>query len=226
MLKRYEEIGSEADQLFYAANHALFYGLAWLLANFRSEGTENLPEKGRGIVLFNHLSGKDVILAPCAIPRFAVVIGRRKYVEHPILGPYFRKLGAIAVDVGKENAGREALRQSVETMKQPLNKEQLEIVFGSPNSRTPGQKPGRVNSGVLTAALETETDIYPGVVKGTDRLSDGLMVVKIAPSAGHPDSLKERREFGNYIHGIQTGMFDSIDHPYNYLPADTDKIRW
>ncbi len=192
------------------------------MARFRVEGAENLPDKGAGLVLFNHLAKSDVLFAPSAVPdRHTVVVGRRKFMEMFVIGAVFRRWGAVVVDVGKENPGREALSHAVDVMKSPLEDGRLELVFGSPNTRTPGYKPSRVNSGVLTAAVETETDIYPAVIKGTDRLfQDRLVVVKFAASAGHPDSLKERRAFGRHIQGIQTEMFDNIDHPHIYLAAD------
>lgn len=77
-----------------------------------------------------------------------------------------------------------------------------------------------MNSGIATAALETETDVYPAVIKGSDRLSDRQVTVMFSSSVGHPETFKERREFCKYVQEIQTEMFDSIPHPFNYLPAD------
>lgn len=226
MPKKYEEIGSETDRLIYASSHAAVKGLGRLLALFRVVGAEHLPKEGRGLIVCNHLNGSDVLFVPSAVPnRHVVVVGRRKYMEHPVYGPVFRRWGAVAVDVGKEMAGKEALRQAVETMKKPLFDGRLELVFGSPNTRTPGRKPGRMNSGVATAALETETDIYPAVIKGSDSLTDQRVTVMFSPSVGYPQSLKERREFGRHVQEIQTEMFDSIPHPYNYLPPKLDKIE-
>jgi 1-acyl-sn-glycerol-3-phosphate acyltransferase len=226
MSKRYEEIGSQTDRLIYAASHAAVKGLGLALVLFKSTGTEHLPREGRGLIVCNHLNGSDVLFVPSAIPnRHATVVGRRKYMEHPVYGPVFRRWGAVVVDVAKEMAGRDALRQAVETMKQPLYEERLELVFGSPNTRTPGLKPGRMNSGVATAAMETQTPIYPAVIKGSDRLGDQRVTVMFAPSVGYPESLKERRDFGRHVQQIQTEMFDSIPHPFNYLPAKPGKIK-
>lgn len=220
MPKRYEEIGSEADRLIYAASHAAVNGLGTLLVNYRVEGAEQLPQTGAGLIICNHLSGSDVLFVPSAVPdRHVAVVGRRKYMEHPLYGPIFRKWGAVVVDVGKELPGREALRQAVETMKKPLDNGRLELVFGSPNTRTPGKKPGRVNSGVIEAAFETETDVYAAVIKGSDRLGSRQVTVKFSGSLGHPESLKERRVFGRTVHEVQTEMFDSIEHPFNYQSA-------
>ncbi len=220
MSKKYEELGSSRlDRLFYSGAHSVVGFIGKLAVNYETLGAENLPLQGRALIVSNHLNWSDVLFVPSAIPeRHVVVIGRRKYMEMPILGAVFKRWGAVVIDRGMENPGREALRNSLETIKRPLTEDREVLAFASPNTRTPGLKPGLTSGGIARASYETESDVYAAVIKGSDRLKDRAVTVMFSPSLGHPesDSPKERKEYLRHIHEVQTEMFDSISHPYDY----------
>jgi 1-acyl-sn-glycerol-3-phosphate acyltransferase len=221
-MRRYEEIGSEADRLFYGASHFVVSTVGAIAVGFRVYGGEYLPQEGRGLIVCNHLDGSDVLFVPAAVPnRHVTVAGRRRYMEKPLIGALFRRWGAVVVDRGQENPGREALLQSLETMKEPLRDDRLELAFASPNTRTPGKKPGATNGGIARVAQETAADVYAAVIKGSDHLRDRRVTVQFSPSLGHPDGdkPKERKEFLHHIWEVQTQMFDSIPHHQDYYTA-------
>ncbi|HET9721735.1 MAG TPA: lysophospholipid acyltransferase family protein [Candidatus Saccharimonadales bacterium] len=226
MPKRYEEIGvSEADRYFYALSHFVVRAVGLATVLFRTEGAENLPQDGRGLIVSNHLHWSDVLFVPSAVPkRHVVVAGRRKFMEAPVVGALFDRWGAVVIDRGQENPGREALLQSLQTIKKPLEEDRLELLFASPNTRTPGIKPGPTNGGVARAAYETATDVYAAVIKGSDRLSDQRVSVGFSSSLGYPDSDKprERKEYLHHLWEVQTEMFDNIPHPFNYRAPDLE----
>lgn len=222
MPKKYEEIGSEADRLFYSLGHAGVKSLGKLAVLFNVKGADNLPPEGPGLIVCNHLHWTDVLFVPTAVPdRHVVVVARRKYMEIPVVGNIFRRWGAVAIDRGQENPGREALLQSLETIKEPLNMGRLVLAFASPNTRTPGQKPGPTNGGIARAAYQAQSDVYAAVIKGSDRLSDQRVSVGFSAALGYPqtDKPKERQEFLRHIWEVQTDMFDKMPHPHNYLPS-------
>lgn len=222
MSKRYEEIGdSEFDRRFYAFSHAAVNGLGRLLLNYRVEGTDHIPKQGRGIINFNHLAWPDVLFGPTAVPeRHVSVAGRRKFMEMFLVSYLFKHWGAVIVDRGQEQPGREALAESVERMKEPLAAEKLLLTFASPNTRTPGVKPGRP-VGIDRVAMETQTNVMPAVVKGTDQLMKRLVVVKFGPSVGYPETPRDRRSWRRQLQETQLAMFDSIDHPGHYIDSDS-----
>src|SRR5581483_8899247 len=143
MSKNYEEIGSELDRQIYAFSHATVKAIGRLSVLFKVRGAENLPSEGPGLIVCNHLHWSDILFTPTAIPnRHVVVVGRRKIMEMPVFGSVFRRWGAVVIDRGMENPGRQALLQSVETIKEPLRDGRMVLAFASPNTRTPGRKPG------------------------------------------------------------------------------------
>lgn len=221
MSKRYEEIGSsEFNRLFYAFSHAAVTGLGRLIYRFRVEGAQYVPQSGRGILAFNHLHASDVLFAPTAVPeRHVTVAGRRKFMETPVIGGIFERWGAVVVDRGQEQPGREALEASVARMKVPLLEERLLLVFSSPNTRTPGVKPGKP-VGIDRLAMETQTDVIPAVLKGTDQLGERLVIAKFGPSVGYPETQRDRRSWRRHLHETQIALFDSIEHPGHYVGSD------
>jgi 1-acyl-sn-glycerol-3-phosphate acyltransferase len=224
MQKKFEEVGdSEFNRLFYSSLHAAVHGLGLVTVHYRVEGAENIPQEGRALLAFNHLHLTDILFAPAAIPdRHVTVVGRRAQIERPVIGPIFKRFNAVTIDRAKEDSSVRAMRAAKAAMRATLEEDRLMLVFGSPDTRTPGYKPGYPKRGIVSAAQDTQAPIIPAVIKGSDRLSDRRVTVKLGESVGHPTN---RREHEEYIHGIweiQTELFDSIPHPYRYADPILD----
>jgi 1-acyl-sn-glycerol-3-phosphate acyltransferase len=211
MAKPYEEIGkSEFDRLVYVVSHFAVLSLSKILLNLRVEGQDNIPEAGRAILAFNHLHAGDVIFVPSAIPdRHVTVVGRRGQMERPLIGPLFKRWGAITIDRPDENPSLEAMRATLDAMRKPLDEGRLELVFGS-GTRTPGKKPGISKRGVVSVAQQTKSPIIPGVIKGSDRLQEKSVVIKFGTSIGYPAGRRQHDEYLDLLLKEQTELFNSI----------------
>src|ERR1043166_7774881 len=131
MAERFSEIAPYADPVFYEAWHDSMHRWGRILG-YQVEGDANVPDEGRGMVIFNHIGGLDTVLGAAAIQkRPVVVIGRRKYTHMPIVGNFFRKLGAQTIDRPKDAKNpREAAREAIRIMREPLERDLLELIYG------------------------------------------------------------------------------------------------
>jgi 1-acyl-sn-glycerol-3-phosphate acyltransferase len=227
MPRQYEEIGTEVDRLFYSFSHAAVNSIGRLIVGFRVEGAENISQDHAQLIVFNHLNASDVLWGPASIPRrHATVIGREGVMNKKIVGSLFRRWGAKTIHrpaTGENNFA--ALREALEVMKRPLLENRLEIIYGSPNTRTPGFKPSRPISSIANVARITGVDVVPGVIKGSDRIrEDRLVVVKFGKPIRHKGGPRNDKELINDIYLSQAESFDSIEHPFEYADPEEEIV--
>lgn len=95
----------------------LLRGLAFrLLVQVTVEGLEHVPASGPAILMINHITAIDPIVALGAIPhRFIVPMSKVENWWHPLIGVLVRSWGAYAVRRGKVD--RTALQTTVDLLK-------------------------------------------------------------------------------------------------------------
>ncbi len=210
--RRFGEHEGPAARFVYEKSHRFFNKLGSFAFGLSAGGVENIPEEGGAILALNHLHFSDVLWVPAVVPdRAVVVIGRREKVYMPVIGAYLRWMGAKAIDRPKE--GERASRDVIPTMVEPLEAGRLEVIYGSPNTRTPGIKPGFPTRGIFEAAERAQVPIVPGVVVGSDRLGSfrgAEVTVKFAPAMPYPQHRREHREMQYHLWGTQTELFESV----------------
>lgn len=215
MSKRYEELGgTEIQRLFYSFAHMTVYGLGKALFRLKIEGAESVPQSGRAIIACWHLDSSDVLFVPAAVPeRHVTVVGRRGVMESPVTGWLFKQWGAVTID--RPAKGESARRDTIDIIEQPLHEDRLLLLFNN-GHRMPGWKPGQSKRGVAKFAQDTEADIYPAVVKGSDRLKERQVTVKFGSRLDHPTHRREHRDLMEQIAASQRELWDTIPHSHHY----------
>ena len=86
-------------------------------ARFDTDGTENIPRHGAGIVVSNHRSYFDFValgMPVLAAGRNLRFLGKKEVFDAPVIGPLARAAGGIRVDRG--TGSREPLRAAAEAL--------------------------------------------------------------------------------------------------------------
>ena len=86
------------------------------LMGWKIQGMENMPTEGPVILVINHRSIWDPIVAGSSLPRKVSFMAKEELFSIPILGGIFSKLGAFPVKRGKGDIN--AIRQSLGILKE------------------------------------------------------------------------------------------------------------
>lgn len=91
------------------------FRLQFRLMGWRVRGSENMPKEGPVILVINHISMWDPVVAACSVPRQVAFMAKEELLSLPVLGRVFSKLGAFPVKRGQGDMN--AIRQSLAILK-------------------------------------------------------------------------------------------------------------
>lgn len=91
------------------------FRLQFRLMGWRVRGAENMPKEGPVILVINHISMWDPVVAACSVPRRVSYMAKEELFSLPVLGRVFSKLGAFPVKRGQGDMN--AIRQSLAILK-------------------------------------------------------------------------------------------------------------
>lgn len=124
-------------------------------------GSENIPKKGPGLLVSNHLGDADMILGFAYAPPIAEPITKIELYDIPILGSFLNTYGVIWVHRGQPD--RRAIRAALNAMKQgrlvAIAPEGRESLTGSLEKGT---------NGAAYLALKADVPITPVTFTGTE----------------------------------------------------------
>ncbi len=124
-------------------------------------GSENIPQKGPGLLVSNHLGDADMILGFAYAPPIAEPITKIELYDIPILGSFLNTYGVIWVHRGQPD--RRAIRAALNAMKQgrlvAIAPEGRESLTGSLEKGT---------NGAAYLALKADVPITPVTFTGTE----------------------------------------------------------
>jgi 1-acyl-sn-glycerol-3-phosphate acyltransferase len=124
-------------------------------------GLENIPQKGPGLLVSNHLGDADMILGFSYAPPIAEPLVKIELYDMPILGSFLNAYGVIWVHRGQPD--RRAIRAALEAMKQgrlvAIAPEGRESLTGSLEEGT---------NGAAYLALKSDVPITPVTFTGTE----------------------------------------------------------
>lgn len=172
----------------------------WL--RLRVEGLEHLPAEGAVIVASTHQSHADSVALGVAIRRPMYVLGDRRLIGMPLLGPLLPKLGMVSLRRG------EADGEAMQAMRALLHDERCIAVYPE-GSRSRDGRVHRLRSGVARLAAETAVPVVPAAVAGIHavwpigtrpRLRGGRVTVRFGPAIPAPaDDPRARRAFNDHL---------------------------
>jgi acyl-[acyl-carrier-protein]-phospholipid O-acyltransferase / long-chain-fatty-acid--[acyl-carrier-protein] ligase len=133
----------------------------WLLSRFvyrvRIFDVENLPEKGPGLLVANHVSWLDGVLLLLSSSRPIRMVAYADYVEGPWIGWLGRLFGIIPIRSGD---GPRALMQSLNTAREALQAGELVCIFAEGQITRNGQLQ-KFERGLLKILKGTDAPVIP-----------------------------------------------------------------
>lgn len=148
-----------------------FTGLVLRLLGTRVEGTENIPARGRCLIVCNHTSNFDPpILSWAGQGRTIHYMAKKELFEHPWSRRLMRSLHAFPVDRSK--ADRAAIRVALER----LEEERAVGIFPE-GRRSGGEALGPFQEGFAILARRSGAPVIPACI--TRR--NGRLTIRFAP---------------------------------------------
>lgn len=156
--------------------------LAWVLLKVWNRieitGLDNIPRKGRLIVVANHVSVLDPIVAAICVPRQVHFMAKKELFQIPVLGKIISNFGAFPVD--RKKTDFQAVKSSLRIL---ANQEVLGI-FPEGGTRK-GAKEIVFRSGTAAIALKSRSPVLPIAILGTEPFSRALLFGKLKVHVGN-----------------------------------------
>lgn len=163
---------------------------------WKVRGIENLPSHGPVIMVSNHISLWDPIVAACSVPRDVSYMAKEELFSIPLLGPIIRRLGTFPVKRGQGDLS--AVRNSLGILKQ-------DKVLGlfPEGTRSKTGETQKALPGMVLLMEKSKAPIVPVKVYGTRHLFTkgwGKFGVIIGPPLTSeqlkaPEGIENRREW-------------------------------
>lgn len=133
-------------------------GFTLLVRLERVEGLENVPQKGPGILLMNHIGWVDPIVLVHVVPRNIVPLGKVEVFDYPVIGIFPRLWGAVPVQ--REGVDRRAIQIALDVLRKD------EIILVAPEgTRNPALQKGK--GGFAYLASRSGAPIIPVAIEGS-----------------------------------------------------------
>lgn len=169
--------------LFYRMMKPLVRLYLRLYHRIEVKGVENIPQKGRVIVVGNHVSYLDPFYIGASIPRFIHFMAKVEAFQNPVLRWFLQRFGAFPVDRSKADV------QAIKTALHYLEQEQVVGLF--PEGGIREEELQSVKQGAAYLSYRTQSPIIPVYIEGTyDALPEGKWWIRPA---------KIRMKFGEAI---------------------------
>lgn len=149
-------------------------GLARIIMKLEIQGLENVPLRGRHIVMFNHVNFLDAPIAAAFWPREVEPMTKVENLRSWLLGPFMRLYGVFPVRRGEVD--RRALAKAIQVL------ERDSVLLMSPEGTRSREKGlGEAKDGMTYLALRTNAVIVPVAIWGQEKVVPGLRRLKRMP---------------------------------------------
>lgn len=144
--------------MFYKIMRVILYPFIRLFFRIKITGSENIPHNRGYILCANHVSVADVFALAVAFKCHIRYMGKEELFKNPVLGFFFRALGAFAVKRGTGDT--KAIEEACEILKNGG-------VFGifPEGTRSKNGEIGKMKSGAALIAAKTQADVLPVSIK-------------------------------------------------------------
>lgn len=165
---------SLVSRLWYRACWWVCYALVTALFRFRWTGAGHVPQTGPVLLVSNHQSHLDPVLAGVACPRQIMALARRSLFVGPF-GWLIRSIGALPIDL--EGSGLGGLRTSLQALKQGATL----LVFPE-GTRSADGRLGQFLPGFCALARRSGATIVPVAILGSSAaLPRGSALIRPMP---------------------------------------------
>lgn len=162
--------------LFYNLVKYFFLICLKLYNRLRIRGKENIPKVDKVIVIANHCSNLDPIVAGVAFPERLRYLGKSELFSNPVFGFLIKALGAIPVSRESHQSAGSALRSFLTLLDRGEN-----ILIFPEGERSFDGKISSFQGGAALIAEKTGIPVVPAYIHGThEAMPRGSSMVKPA----------------------------------------------
>jgi 1-acyl-sn-glycerol-3-phosphate acyltransferase len=136
-----------------------FGGLVRLFAPLRVYGAERIPANGPLVLCFNHFSWLDPWAFGSVIPRVVYYVAKQEAHDTPLMGPFIRVFGTMAVRRGESD------REAVRLMREVVRRGDALGMF--PEGTRQKREPGPVLPGAAMIAVQEGVPVVCGAIEGS-----------------------------------------------------------
>lgn len=141
----------------------LFRVLFTVAFRYRTLHVERVPKTGGGLMLVNHQSFLDPLLAGLPLPRPVSFIARENLFNIPVIGLFVRT--CYVIPINRQSAGSGSFREAIRRMKANF----LVGVFPE-GTRSADGKLAEIKGGFIALARRGKQPIYPVAIAGAHRV--------------------------------------------------------
>lgn len=172
--------------MFYWFAKGIFWIFFTLFCRWKVYGRKNLPSQGPVVLVANHISLWDPVVAGVALRRRVYFMAKQELFDMPVVGQVIRALGAFPVKRGQ--ADFSATRRALALLRQG------EVVGIFPEGGRQFGSTGNFHPGAALLAVKTGAPIVPVALKGTDRILAGGIPHSFEVHIGPPLVLPPRKD--------------------------------
>lgn len=150
--------------LFYTIIRSIVYIPFKLLYPTKVVNKRDFPKEKRVILVCNHLSWKDILIAAIYFPGYRHFLAKKEIGKNPIIRTLAKWLGVILID--RSRADLTAMRDTIAVLK----KGQGVTVFPEGTRNKTDTAIHEIKSGVVMFSLKGDAPIIPAVIHSRARL--------------------------------------------------------
>lgn len=149
--------------------------VAILVLRFRARGVERVPKTGGGLVLINHQSSLDPLLAGMALQRPISFVARHSLFSLPVIGWILRR--TYVLPINRESASSRVIKAMVRRMEHGF----LVGMFPE-GTRSDDGEVGRLKPGFIAMIRRYPVPIYPvGIAGAHHAMPRGVLLPRFRP---------------------------------------------
>jgi 1-acyl-sn-glycerol-3-phosphate acyltransferase len=126
-------------------------------ASLKQYGRERVLREGGAVLAVNHAAWIDISVIGALCPRRIVYLAKAEAHEHPLLGPFIRSMGTLAVRRGESD------REAVRLARQAVRDNQMLGMFVEGTRQTSGE-PGEAKPGAAMVAIQEGVPVLPAAI--------------------------------------------------------------
>ncbi|MEY4877118.1 MAG: hypothetical protein RL708_2267 [Bacteroidota bacterium] len=142
----------------------------------RVKGREHVDKEKSVIFIANHRSYLDAALIFLAIPKYFKPLGKAEMGKIPLFGPIYK---SVAISVDRSSPFNRA--RSVKLLKRQILRGTSIVIFPEGTFNMGTEPLIDFYDGAFRIAIETQTDIQPFVITGTQQVLDRFSAISITP---------------------------------------------
>ncbi|AGA69766.1 1-acyl-sn-glycerol-3-phosphate acyltransferase [Desulfitobacterium dichloroeliminans LMG P-21439] len=183
------------------------FRLQFRVMGWKVHGVENFPKNGPAILVSNHVSVWDPVVAACSVPLEVSFMAKEELFSNVLLGRIFQSLGAFPVKRGQGDTS--AIRNSLKVLK-----EGKVLGLFPEGTRSKSGELQKGFSGMVLLMEKSQAPIVPMRVNGTQNLLTrgwGQIEVIVGTPIS-PEQLKAPEGVENRREWAADQIMKAIDH--------------